>query len=374
MRVVCCLATFALLLSPALAQAPAANAPPPVTVAKPIVKTIVETDDFTGRFEAVDFVEVRARVSGYLDRVQFTDGSIVKKGDLLFVIDQRTYKATLDQSEATLASAQARFNFAEGDLERAEQLRKTGNIADQLLDQRRQNYLTSKSELDHANAALREARLNYEFTEVKAPIGGRIGRRLISVGNLINANNSLLTTIVSLDPIYFYFEIDERSYLAYTRSSRSQGRPSERDGGYDVMIAVTDERAPMYKGHLDFLDNRIDHATGTIRGRAVVPNADYFLTPGLFGTIGVPGSPSYRGVLVPDEAIATDQDRRIVWVVASDGSVSSKVVRPGPRIDGYRVIREGLTGDESIVISGLQRVRPGAKVTPQVTELPATRS
>ena len=369
------LMSFVLMSSPSFAQAPGGNPPPPpVTVAKPIVKPIVETDDFTGRFVAVDAVEIRARVSGYLDRIAFIDGSIVKKGDLLFVIDQRPYKATLDQNEATLVSAQARFSFAENDLDRAEQLRKTGNIADQLLDQRRQNYLTAKADLDRADAAVREARLNFEFTEIKAPLGGRIGRKLVSAGNLVNANETLLTTIVSLDPIYFYFDIDERSYLAYTRNSRNQGRPSEREGGYDVMITLTDERAPSRKGRLDFLDNRVDQATGTIRGRALVENADLFLTPGLFGRIGIPGSPSYQGVLVPDEAIATDQDRRIVWTVAEDGSVAAKTVRPGPRIDGYRVIREGLKGDESIVISGLQRIRPGAKVTPQMTELPAVRS
>jgi RND family efflux transporter MFP subunit len=360
---------------PALAQMPGGNMPPPpVTVAKPIVKTIVETDDFTGRFEAVDSVEVRARVSGYLDRVAFKDGAIVQKGDLLFVIDPRPYKATLDQSEANLVSAQARFSFAENDLDRAENLRRTGNIAEQLLDQRRQNFLTGKAELDRTNAAVREARLNFEFTDIRAPIGGRIGRKLVSEGNLVNANATLLTTIVSLDPIHFYFDIDERSYLAYTRTSRSNGRPSEREGGYEVKVSVTDENIPSRKGWLDFLDNRVDQATGTIRGRALVENKDFFLTPGLFGTVGVPGSPPYQGILVPDEAIATDQERRMVWTVAEDGTVSAKIVRPGPRIDGYRVIREGLKGDETIVISGLQRVRPGAKVTPQMTELPAARS
>lgn len=355
----------------AIAQAPQSG-PPPVTVAKPIVKEIVEYDDFTGRFEAVDAVEVRARVTGFLEQVPFRDGSVVNKGDLLFVIDKRPYQATLDQAEATLISAQARFSFAENDQERAEALRKTGNISDQLLDQRRQNFLTAKGELDRAQAAVREARLNLEFTEIRAPIGGRIGRRLISEGNLVNANTTLLTTIVSLDPIYFYFDIDERSYLAYQRVALVE-RDNRRNGGVDVRIALTDERQPQRPGRLDFLDNRIDQATGTLRARATVPNPDLFITPGLFGTISVPGSPPYRGVLVPDEAIATDQDRRLVWKVADDGSVSPQVVRPGPRIDGYRLIREGLTGDETIVIAGLQRVRPGAKVTPQVQTLPPTR-
>lgn len=356
----------------AIAQAPQGG-PPAVTVAKPIVKEVVEHDDFTGRFEAVDAVEVRARVTGFLEQVPFRDGSVVKKGELLFVIDKRPYQATLDQTEATLISAQARFSFAESDQERAESLRKTGNISDQLLDQRRQNFLTAKGDLDRAQASVREARLNMDFTEIRAPISGRIGRRLISEGNLVNANTTLLTTIVSLDPIYFYFDIDERSYLAYQRVALVERDNKRLNGGVDVRIALTDEREPTRPGRLDFLDNRIDQATGTLRARATVPNADLFITPGLFGTISVPGSPPYRGVLVPDEAIATDQDRRLVWKVAADGSVSPQVVRPGPRIDGYRLIREGLTGDETIVISGLQRVRPGAKVTPQLQTLPPSR-
>lgn len=354
------------------AQGPQAGAPP-VTVAKPVVKEVIEYDDFTGRFEAAESVEVRARVSGYLESVPFKDGSIVNKGDLLFVIDRRPYKATLDQAEATLVSSQARLSFAENDLERAESLRKSGNVSDQVLDQRRQAFLTAKAENDRAEAAVREARLNYEFTEIRAPIAGRIGRKLISEGNLVNANTTLLTTIVSLDPIYFYFDIDERSYLAYQRVSRDNGRPSGRREGYDVRIGLTDEKEPTRPGRVDFVDNRVDAATGTIRGRATVPNADLFITPGLFGTIRVPGSAPYRGVLVPDEAIVTDQDRRLVWSVAADGTVSPRIVRPGPRIDGYRLIREGLTGEETLVVNGLQRVRPGAKVTPQPTQLPPTR-
>ena len=344
--------------------------PPPVTVAKPVVKEVVERDEFTGRFAAVDMVEVRSRVSGYLERVDFEDGATVKAGDVLFVIDQRQYKALLDQAQATLVSAQARLNFAESDLERAESLRRTGNISDQLLDQRRQNYLTAKAELDRAQAALREASLNYEFSEVRAPISGRISRRFVSVGNLVNANDTLLTTIVSLDPIYFYFDVDERSFLAYNRvfnlGANSGAEP------VSVLISLTDETKPAREGKLDFVDNRLDEASGTMRLRAIVPNKDLFITPGLFGRVLVPGSPPYQGVLVPDEAIATDQERRLVWVVGEDNKVTARLVRPGPRIDGYRLIRDGLKGDETIVINGLQRVRPGATVTPQMTTLPPT--
>lgn len=346
--------------------------PSPVTVAKPLVKEVVERDDFTGRFSAVDMVEVRSRVSGYLERVDFEDGANVKAGDVLFVIDRRQYKAALDQAQATLVSAQARLNFAESDLDRAESLRRTGNISDQLLDQRRQNFLTAKAELDRAQAAMQEASLNYEFSEVKAPISGRISRRFVSAGNLVNANDTLLTTIVSLDPIYFYFDVDERSFLAYNRvfnldETNGSGEPVA------VQIALTDETKPAREGKLDFVDNRLDEASGTMRLRAIVPNAELFITPGLFGRVSVPGSPPYQGVLVPDEAIATDQERRLVWVVGEDNTVKAQIVRPGPRIDGYRLIREGLKGDETIVVNGLQRVRPGAVVAPEMTTLSQTR-
>lgn len=357
---------------PAAAQAPG-GPPPAVTVAKPIVKDIVEYDDFTGRFEAADSVEIRARVSGYLEKVAFTDGAVVKKGDVLFLIDRRPYKAALDQAQASVVSAQAKLTFGQADLERATSLQRTGNIAEQLVDQRRQTATSARADLDNANAAVRNAQLNYDFTEIRAPLAGRIGRKLISEGNLVNANDTLLTTIVSLDPIYFYFDVDERSYLAYSRTLLM-----EREAGHDTsstaLVGVTDERQPKRPAKLDFIDNRIDGASGTIRARAVVSNTDLFLLPGLFGQIRIAGSQPHRGVLVPDEAIGTDQDRRIVWTVADDGTVTQKVVRPGPKIDGYRLIRTGLTGDETIVISGLQRVRSGGKVTAQRQELPATRS
>jgi membrane fusion protein, multidrug efflux system len=358
-----------------LAQGGPPNAPPPsVTVAKPVVKPVVEYDDYTGRFDAMDSVEVRARVSGYLESVHFRDGAIVKKGDLLFVIDKRPYQASVDQAEAAVASAQSRVAFAQGDFERAQALGRSGNISEQVLEQRRQTLETARADVQGAQAAVRTARLNLGFTEIRAPLAGRIGRKLISEGNLVSADQTLLTTIVSLDPIYFYFDVDERSYLAYQRNSIALN-PGAANGnkGPEVLVGVTDEKEPTRKGRLDFAENRVDQATGTIRARALVPNSDTFLTPGLFGTIRVPGSPQYQGVLVPDEAVATDQDRRIVWVVAEDDTVSARVVRPGPRIDGYRLIRDGLKGDETIVISGLQRVRAGVKVTPERKELPPRR-
>ena len=356
-----------------IAQAPPST-PPAVTVAKPIVKEVVERDDYVGRFEAVDAVEIRARVSGYLQTVSFRDGAIVKLGDPLFTIDKRPYQAALDQAEAAVTSAQARVAFAQSDYERAAALGRTGNITEQLLEQRRNTLETARGDLLGAQAAARTARLNLGFTEIHAPMAGRIGRKLISEGNLVTADQTLLTTIVSLDPIYFYFDVDERSFLAYQRTLQIGTVSDANQNRLPVRVGLTDEKGFNRKGVLDFLDNRVDQATGTMRARASIENKDLFIRPGLFGTIEVPGSPSHRGVLIPDEAIGTDQDRRIVWVVAEDGTVTPRVVRPGPRIDGYRLIREGLKGDETIVISGLQRVRPGAKVTPQAQELPPVRS
>lgn len=346
--------------------------PPPVTVAKPVVKEIVEVDDFTGRFDATASVELRARVNGYLESIHFTDGAIVKEGDLLFVIDRRPYQATLTQADASLVSARARLEFARQELDRAERLVRSGNAPERSLDERRQQFLSAQADVNGAQGALQQARLDLGFTEVHAPIAGRISRKLVTEGNLVRANETLLTTIVTLDPIYFYFDVDERSYIAYTRMGRDGTRPSGRDTHYEVMIALTDERDAKHPGWLDFVDNRIDQATGTMRGRAVVPNKDLLMVPGMFGRIAIPGSGHYRGILVPDEAIGTDLERRFVYVVAEDGTVSTKAVRPGPRIDGYRVVRTGLTGDETIIVNGLQRARFG-KVTPQMTELPPVR-
>lgn len=345
---------------------------PPVTVAKPVVRDIVEWDEFTGRFDAVGAVEIRARVGGYLESVRFKDGALVKEGDVLFIIDRRGFKAALDQAEATLVAAQTRFDLARLELERAERLVKSGAGTEQALDQRRQQFLAMQADLTGAKAALEQSRLNYEYSEIRAPISGRISRKMVSEGNLVNANTTMLTTIMSVDPIDFYFDVDERSYLAYSRMSRSGSTGDSMGAG--VFLATSDEKELKRKGTIDFLDNRLDPASGTMRLRAKVPNPDGFLTPGMFGRIAIQGSPSYKGILLPDEAIASDQTRRIVYAVAPDGSVTPKVVRPGPRIDGYRVIREGLTGDEMIIVDGLMRVRPGVKVTLKPTTLPPTRT
>ncbi|MBA1156275.1 efflux RND transporter periplasmic adaptor subunit [Microvirga mediterraneensis] len=358
--------------NPVLAQGAPAP-PPPVTVAKPIVKDIVEQDDFIGRFEAIDQVDIRARVSGYLDKVHFQDGTFVRAGDLLFTIDPRPYRNLLEQAQSAVTSSQVRLEFAQSDLDRAEQLRKTGNITDQLYDQRRQSFLTAKAELDRAQAALRQAQLDVEFTEIKSPLSGRISRKLVSEGNLVNANETILTNVLSLDPIQFYFDVDERSFLAFSRQSRGGTNTSANGETNEVVLRLTDERLEPRKGHLDFVDNRLDSASGTIRVRAVFDNKDRFLTPGLFGRVTVGASDPYRGILLPDEAIGSDQDRRVVYVIGENNTVNIKPVRIGPRIDGYRVIRDGLTGNETVVVNGLVRVRPGAPVTPQTTTLPPVR-
>ncbi len=344
-----------------------------MTVAKPVVKDIVEQTDFIGRFEAVDQVDIRARVSGYLDKVHFQDGTLVRSGDLLFTIDPRPYRNTLEQAQAAVTSAQARLEFAQSDLARAEQLRTTGNIPDQIFDQRRQAFLTGKADLDRAQAALRQAQLDVGFTDVRAPLTGRISRKLVSEGNLVNANETVLTNIVSLNPIQFYFDVDERSYLAFSRQTQGGARASGNGSSSEALLTLTDERLGQRRGQLDFVDNRLDEASGTIRLRAVFDNRDMLLTPGLFGRVTIGASDPYKGILLPDEAIGSDQDRRVVYVVDEKNVVHLKPVRIGPRIDGYRVIRDGLTGNETVVVNGLVRVRPGAPITPQMTTLPPAR-
>jgi RND family efflux transporter MFP subunit len=365
-------AAVALTVLTAAGAALAQGGPPPVTVAKPVVKPIVEMDEYTGRFDAVAAVDIRARVTGYLDKVLFTDGAIVKQGDPLFVIDPRPYQAAFNQAQASLAALQTQYTFAKSDFERYSRLTKTGAAAERDLEQKRQSFQQAEANIAGARAALETARLNLGFTEIRAPISGRISRKLVTEGNLVTENTTLLTSIVQLDPIYFYFDIDERSFLAYQRLAMKNGSSSSLDGkSLDIAVQLTDEQDFLHKGKLDFTDNRLDSATGTMRLRAVLPNKDLFLTPGLFGRIAVPGSPEYQAVLVPDEAILADLDRRYVYVVGADGVAQQRPVTLGSRTDRYRIVRTGLKGDETVVINGLQRVRlAGGHVTPQMIQLP----
>jgi RND family efflux transporter MFP subunit len=332
----------------------------------------MEWDDFTGRFEAADEVEVRARVSGYLMHIAFQDGALVNSGDLLFTIDPAPFQAEFESAEAEVDVAKTQVEFAQQELARNKKLTESGTISASVLDDKRQLFLSAQGELEGAKARQRVAKLNLDYTEIYAPISGRISRKLLSTGNLVQANTTVLTNIVALDPIHFYFDVDERSYLAYARQAQDGERASGRITSYEVKIQLTDEHKAERVGNLDFVDNRIDRDTGTMRARAVVKNTDLFLQPGLFGRISIPGSPLYQGVLVPDEAIGSDQNRRIVFLVDAKGNLAPRPIRPGPRIDGYRVVRDGLDGDETLVIKGLAKVRPGMRITPELVELPPT--
>ncbi|GJE29105.1 Multidrug efflux pump subunit AcrA [Methylobacterium organophilum] len=347
--------------------------PPTVTVAKPVVKEIVEQDQYTGRFDPIEFVEVRARVTGYLDKIMFQDGADVKKGETLFVIDRRPYKAALEQAQAALTSAKARLAFSQTDLERAQVLSKGGNISEQVTDQRRQASQTAQADVDSAEAALRNAQLNYDFTEVKSPINGRISQRAVTEGNIVITDQTLLTTIVSLDPIYFGFTVDEKSFLKYQASLGIGMGQMQRGKGAPIMIALTGEKKPTHKGTLDFVDNRVDNATGTVLLRATVPNEDRFIKPGLFGIVSMPATKPFQGILLPDDAISANQDKRIVYILGEGDKVAAKPVQLGPLVDGYRVIRDGLKGDETVVINGLAKIRPGAQVKAERKELPPVK-
>jgi multidrug efflux system membrane fusion protein len=298
----------------------------------------------------------------------------VNKGDLLFTIDRRPFEASYEAAKSQVDVATTLLDFTKTQLDRAEELARTGNISAAVLDERRREYLAAQAQMQGAEASLRTAELNLEFTEIRAPIAGRIDRRWVSPGNLVQADQTELTVIVSRDPIHFYFDIDERVYFAYARDARERGDTlQEGGGGLEVAVRVADNEQQAFKGRLDFAENRIDNATGTMRVRATFPNPDLILQPGMFGRINVPGSLPHPGVLVPDEAVGADQDRRIVLVVDDEGTVSAKPVRTGPRIDGYRVIRDGLTGDETVVVNGLMRARPGGKVKAEMTTLPPSR-
>jgi membrane fusion protein, multidrug efflux system len=356
---------------PGLAQEAAAPPPPPVSVAKPVVREIIDADEFIGRFDAVDQVAVRSRVDGYLDSVHFKDGALVKKGDPLFTIDQRPFVTALQQAQAALEVAKTTLTYAEAQYKRTQSLTGSGTLSVSTLDDQRRAYLAGQASVAGAQAAVDNAQLNLAYTQISAPQAGRIDRRLISVGNLVNANDTILTTIVSLDPIDFYFDVDERSLLAYARTARENGRDlQEGGGGLEVTVKLTDSNEPPVKGRLDFAENRLDQATGTMRVRARFDNPKFILQPGLFGRVEVAASNQYKGILIPDDAIGSDQNERVVYVVGDDGGVTPKPVRLGPKQYGYRVIRSGMTGDETIVVNGLMRIRPGSKVKPELVVLP----
>ena len=347
-------------------QQPATGAPP-VTVAQPTKRTVTDWDEFTGRFEAVQQVQIRARVTGFVTGIEFNDGAFVKTGDLLYVIDPRQYQATAEQAQGQLADAKAKVELAERELSRAETLVKTSAVSESVVDQRRQQLQSAQAAVLQAEGALRRAELDVEFTKIKAPIDGRVSRHLVTVGNLVQGSESgatLLTSIVSLDPIHVYFDMDESIYLKNNRLWFEGRRPSSRDTPNPVQIILSGETKPSREGTMDFLDNRLDVGTGTLRGRALVPNQDLSILPGQFARVRVIGSAPYEALLLPDTAIASDQSRKIVFVVKGDDTVEAKPVTLGPIDGGLRVVREGLAPDDRVIVEGLQRARIAAKVAP----------
>jgi multidrug efflux system membrane fusion protein len=371
----CGLGSLAVLLAVTLSgcgdkPAQPAAAAPPVTVAVPTKRTVTDWDEFTGRFEAIEEVSIRARVGGFVTNVEFKDGDMVHAGDLLYIIDPRPFEAVATQADGQLADARAKEELAKRELDRGLNLVQTSAVSEQVVDQRRQALQAAHAAETVAEGALKAAQLNVEFTHVIAPITGRVSRHLVSIGNLVsgsdNGTSTLLTSIVSMDPIYIYFDMDEATYLRNNRLWFEGKRPSSRDTANPVQVTLTGETKPSHEGKMDFLDNRLDVSAGTLRGRAIVPNHDLSILPGQFGRVRLIGSSPYEALLLPDTAIATDQSRKIVLVVKDDDTVEARAVVLGPLDDGLRVIREGLKPDDKVIVDGIQRARVGAKVSPHV--------
>jgi len=319
-------------------------------------------------------VEVRARVSGYLQSVHFKDGAEVGKGDLLFVIDPRPYQAELDRAAANLNQAQTRLELTSNELARAERLLKSSTISEEEADSRNKAKREAEAALESAGAALKSAKLNVEYTRIAAPISGRIGRKLITEGNLVNGNqgqSTLLTTIVSLEPIYCYFDADERSVLKYQKLAREGKGDRMREGRMPCELELANENGFPHHGMLDFMDNRIDATTGTLRVRGVFPNPgpQRVLQAGFFARVRVPGSGKYAGLLIADQAVGTDQGQKFVYILSDQDVVDYRPVKLGPVVDGLRVVREGLQGSDWVVVNGLMNLRSGTKVKPQRAQI-----
>jgi len=353
----------------------AAPPPPAVTVAKPQKQTVTDYDEYVGRFIAVDSVEIRSRVSGYLDKVHFKDGQIVKQGDLLFTIDRRPFETALAQARATLAQAKANLAFAESDLARASQLVRDRTITEQTFEQRTQAKRVAEASVAAQEAAVRQTELDIQFTELRAAVTGRIGDRRVSEGNLVTGgtggNTTLLATVVSIDPIRFEFTFDEASFLRYERLGNVGKDINSRGTGMEISVRLIDESDFKHPGTMDFIDNVIERSSGTIRGRAMLVNANGALTPGMFGRVRVPGSPPYEAMLLPDAAIGSEQVRKYVLTVDNENVARMKYVTLGQLVGELRVIKEGIGPDDRVIVNGLMRARPGAKVTPQEQPPPA---
>lgn len=356
------------------AQLQSGAPPPAVTVAQPVKRTVQDWDEFTGRFEAIEDVQVRARVGGFVNSVEFEDGAIVRAGDLLYIIDPRPFEAVVLQAEGQLADARAKGELAKRDLERGLKLVQARAVSVQDVDERRQALEAARAAETQAKGALKAAQLDVEFTRVVAPITGRVSRHLVTAGNLVQGSESgatLLTSIVSLDPIYIYFDVDEATYQRDSRIWFEGKRTSSRDTPHLVQVTLNGETSHSHEGNIDFLDNRFDVSTATLRTRAIIPNKDLSILPGQFGRVRIIGSSPYEALLIPDTAVATDQSRKIVFVVNEDNTVEAKPVVLGPLDEGLRVIREGLEAEDHVIVDGLQRARVGTKVTPEMAQVPA---
>ena len=358
-----------LLMTACPQQQPAAPPPPPpkVTVSQPVSREVVEWEEYTGRLEAVESVEVRARVNGYLQSIHFKNGTTVKQGDLLFVIDPRPYQAELERARAELGLANARLERTGKDVARAQMLVRARAVSEEEVDTRVSEQRQAQESVQAARATVNAAQLNVEFTQVRAPISGRISRNLVSVGNLVNGGttqSTVLTTIVSLDPIYCYFEADERSYLKGMRQVRNGDQTNGRASKQPVYVGLADEENFPHQGSIDFVDNRLDQNTGTITARAVLPNPTLFLVPGLFARLRIPAGSKYKALMVPPEALGSDLSQQFVFVVDAQKLVQYRQVTPGPLIDGWRVIRDGLQPEDWVIVKGVQRARAGAQVDP----------
>ncbi|MEO1329126.1 MAG: efflux RND transporter periplasmic adaptor subunit [Pseudomonadota bacterium] len=365
-------------------DASAQQGPLPVDVATPVTATIVDWDEFTGRFEAVERVELKARVSGFLQEVRFTDGQVVEKGDVLFSVDSRPFEAAYARAEAELQAARAEQTRASAELVRAEDLIRNQNVSESALDQRRAAKLQADAQVAIAEAQLREAALNLEFTEITAPFSGRISDSRVDVGNLVTAGETVLSTIVSTAPVHLVFTVSEQDFLKYARLSRNGSRPSSRTAPNAVQARLIDEEGWPHEGAMDFVANEFDPNAGTIVGRAVFENASGLLTPGLFARLRLIASGEYEAQLLPDAAIVSDQARKVVLVAQPipEGDplreqcgdpacrkVVQKVVTLGPIHGGLRVVRSGVGPDETVIVTGVQRARPGGAVIAQPTTL-----
>ncbi len=364
------LAVIAGGLATALAQgAP----PPPVTVATPLAKRITTWDEYSGRFEAIESVEVRPRVSGFVEKIHFKDGQLVKAGEPLFTIDPRPFTIAVDSAKADVARAQAQVDLADNEVERARPLVKSAAVTERDFDQRKANLAVTKAALQASQANLKSAELNLEWSKVVAPISGRISDRKIDVGNLVTggaASPALLATIVTVDPIHFIFDVSESDFLRYSRLNLSGERASSREVSNPVKIRLADEKDFTHAGKMDFVDNALNPRSGTLRGRAIVQNTNQLLQPGLFGRVALFGGDA-DALLIPDSAIVSDQMRKIVFTVGDDGVIKGTPVVIGPIDGGLRVVTSGLSASDRIVIDGLANpmVRPGAKVTPEPGEI-----